>query len=78
MTEFLSAAATGAEIAAIVASVTRQLRGAAGHNVGFVYVTSPLAGRFGALVAALRAGPQLAQTIWRERGHPAAAATPFV
>ncbi len=54
MQEFASAHATGADAAAVARSLAEQLHASSGHNVGFLYVTSPLAGSFPAIVSALR------------------------
>lgn len=54
MTDFAIATATGADSAALVASCAVQLRGSAGHTLGFVYATDALSGDFPGIVGALR------------------------
>jgi small ligand-binding sensory domain FIST len=54
MNEFASAHATGADAMAVARTLAQQLDASGGHNVGFLYVTSPLAQSFEGLVAALR------------------------
>ena len=54
MNDFVSAHATGATADDVVRRLADQLRTASGHTLGFLYVTSPLAERFGDVVAALR------------------------
>jgi small ligand-binding sensory domain FIST len=54
MNEFASAHATGADAASVARALAGQLHASDGHNVGFLYVTSPLAASFGELVSALR------------------------
>jgi small ligand-binding sensory domain FIST len=54
MNDFASANAVGDTPAEIAHALADRLRGHDGHTVGFLYVTSPLAGRFAAVVSTLR------------------------
>ncbi len=54
MIEFASALTVGGTPQAIARALADQLREAQGHNVGFIYVTSALAGDFAGVVADLR------------------------
>ncbi|MGE0765361.1 MAG: FIST N-terminal domain-containing protein [Hyphomicrobiaceae bacterium] len=55
MDDFASAHATGDTARAVGEALAEQLRGVEGHTVGFLYVTSDIAGELGEVVSALRA-----------------------
>jgi small ligand-binding sensory domain FIST len=63
MDEFASAHATGADAQAVARALGGELHASSGHNVGFLYVTSSLAGSFGELVSALRERTAIADWI---------------
>jgi small ligand-binding sensory domain FIST len=54
MTDFAFAEAAGENADVVAGALSDRLRRANGHNVGFVYATSPLAASFGRLVDGLR------------------------
>jgi len=56
MNDFASAHATGSDGGAVARSLVQQLHVSDGHNLGFLYVTSPLAASFHAIVSTLRLG----------------------